>query len=125
MEERDGGTLRCHYRHRVHDDPFWFPGLSDITSHVDFTAVAEAGFEAGLEAGRAAGAEPIESAQLLREASSSSSQRSWSLPCPLTPSWWGLFALMRFRLARSTLRFSSALAPGWQQQREPLRCALH
>ena len=47
--QRDGGTLRCHYRHRVHEDPFWYPGLSDITSHVDFTAVAEAGFDAGLE----------------------------------------------------------------------------
>ena len=46
---RDGSTLRCHYRHRVHDEPFWFPGLSDITSHVDFTAVAEAGFDAGLD----------------------------------------------------------------------------
>lgn len=46
--QRNGGTLRCHYRHRVHDDPFWYPGLSDITSHVDFTAVAEAGFDAGL-----------------------------------------------------------------------------
>ncbi|MCK9380382.1 MAG: SAM-dependent methyltransferase [Sulfuritalea sp.] len=46
---RDGGTLRCHYRHRVHEDPFWLPGLSDITAHVDFTAVAEAGFDAGLE----------------------------------------------------------------------------
>jgi len=47
--QRDGGTLRCHYRHRVHDDPFWLPGLSDITAHVDFTAVAEAGFDAGLD----------------------------------------------------------------------------
>ncbi|MFH1873374.1 MAG: SAM-dependent methyltransferase [Pseudomonadota bacterium] len=47
--QRDGGSLRCHYRHRVHEDPFWFPGLSDITSHVDFTAVAEAGYDAGLE----------------------------------------------------------------------------
>ncbi len=46
--QRDGGTVRCHYRHRVHDDPLWLPGLSDITSHVDFTAVAEAGFDAGL-----------------------------------------------------------------------------
>ncbi|MCX7148885.1 MAG: SAM-dependent methyltransferase [Rhodocyclales bacterium] len=46
---RDGGTLRCHYRHRVHQDPLWLPGLSDITSHVDFTAVAEAGFDAGLD----------------------------------------------------------------------------
>jgi SAM-dependent MidA family methyltransferase len=49
LPQRDGGTLRCHYRHRVHDEPFWYPGLSDITSHVDFTAVAEAGFDAGLE----------------------------------------------------------------------------
>jgi SAM-dependent MidA family methyltransferase len=47
--QRDRGTLRCHYRQRAHDNPFWWPGLSDITSHVDFTAVAEAGFDAGLD----------------------------------------------------------------------------
>lgn len=47
--QRNGGSIRCHYRHRVHQDAFWYPGLSDITSHVDFTAVAEAGFDAGLE----------------------------------------------------------------------------
>ncbi len=47
--QRSKGTLMCHYRHRVHDDPLWWPGLNDITAHVDFTAVAEAGFEAGLE----------------------------------------------------------------------------
>lgn len=46
--QRDRGTLRCHYRHRAHDNPFWWPGLSDITAHVDFTAMADAGFEAGL-----------------------------------------------------------------------------
>ena len=46
---RNRGTLRCHYRHRSHDDFFWWPGLSDITSHVDFTAIAEAGHEAGLD----------------------------------------------------------------------------
>lgn len=46
---RAGGTLRCHYRQRSHDDPFWWPGLSDITSHIDFTAVAEAGYDAGLD----------------------------------------------------------------------------
>ena len=46
---RNGGTVRCHYRHRSHDDPFWWPGLSDITSHVDFTAIAEAGHGAGLD----------------------------------------------------------------------------
>lgn len=47
--QRERGTLRCHYRQRVHENPFWWPGLSDITSHVDFTAVAEAGFAAGLD----------------------------------------------------------------------------
>ncbi|MFY9327879.1 MAG: SAM-dependent methyltransferase, partial [Georgfuchsia sp.] len=47
--QRDGGTVRCHYRQHLHDDPFWWPGLSDITAHVDFTAVAEASFEAGAE----------------------------------------------------------------------------
>jgi len=47
--QRNRGTLRCHYRQRAHDDPFWWPGLSDITSHVDFTAVAEAAFDAGLD----------------------------------------------------------------------------
>lgn len=47
--QRDHGTLRCYYRHRLHDNPFWWPGLSDITAHVDFTALAEAGFDAGLD----------------------------------------------------------------------------
>jgi SAM-dependent MidA family methyltransferase len=47
--QRDGGTVRCHYRQRSHDDPFWWPGLSDITAHVDFTAIAEAGHDAGLD----------------------------------------------------------------------------
>lgn len=46
---RPEGTLRCHYRHRSHQNPFWWPGLSDITAHVDFTAVAEAGHGAGLD----------------------------------------------------------------------------
>jgi SAM-dependent MidA family methyltransferase len=43
------GTLRCHYRHRVHSDPFWYPGLQDITAHVDFSALAAAGCAAGFE----------------------------------------------------------------------------
>ena len=43
------GTLMCHYRHRAHGDPFFLPGLQDITAHVDFTAVAEAGIDAGLK----------------------------------------------------------------------------
>ena len=47
--QRKQGTLMCHYRHRSHDDPFVYPGLQDITAHVDFTAVAEAAVEAGLD----------------------------------------------------------------------------
>ena len=46
--QRNRGTLMCHYRHRAHDDPFYFPGLQDITAHVDFTAIAVAGIEAGM-----------------------------------------------------------------------------
>jgi SAM-dependent MidA family methyltransferase len=46
--QRDRGTLMCHYRHRAHDDPFVWPGLQDITAHVDFSAVAHAGVGAGL-----------------------------------------------------------------------------
>ena len=34
------GTLMCHYRHRAHGDPFFLPGLQDITAHVDFSALA-------------------------------------------------------------------------------------
>lgn len=47
--QRSRGTLMCHYRHHAHDDPFFLPGLQDITAHVDFTAVAEAGVMGGLE----------------------------------------------------------------------------
>ncbi|MEP6678848.1 MAG: SAM-dependent methyltransferase, partial [Betaproteobacteria bacterium] len=41
--QRDGGTLMAHYRHRAHGDPLRWPGLTDLTAHVDFTAIAEAG----------------------------------------------------------------------------------
>lgn len=47
--QRHAGTLMCHYRHHSHPDPFYLPGLQDITAHVDFTAIAEAGTEAGLD----------------------------------------------------------------------------
>jgi SAM-dependent MidA family methyltransferase len=43
------GTIMCHYRHHAHADPFWLPGLTDITAHVDFTAVADAAHAAGLD----------------------------------------------------------------------------
>ena len=47
--QRVDGTLRCHFRHRAHDDPFVNVGLQDITAWVDFTRVAEAADSAGLE----------------------------------------------------------------------------
>jgi len=47
--DRRDGTLRCHFRHRAHDDPLINVGLQDITAWVDFTAVAEAAVDAGLE----------------------------------------------------------------------------
>ena len=47
--QRDSGTLRVHYRHHSLDDPFYLPGLCDLTAHVDFSAVARAASDAGLE----------------------------------------------------------------------------
>jgi len=45
--QRTEGTLMCHYRHHAHDDPFFLPGLQDITAHVDFTAIAESAIDSG------------------------------------------------------------------------------
>jgi len=47
--QRHMGTLRAHYRHHALDDPFYLPGLADLTAHVDFSAAARAGMVAGLE----------------------------------------------------------------------------
>ncbi len=47
--QRDRGTLMCHYRHHAHDDPFAFIGLQDITTHVDFSAIAAAAQRAGAQ----------------------------------------------------------------------------
>jgi SAM-dependent MidA family methyltransferase len=47
--QRHMGTLRAHYRHHALDDPFYLPGLCDLTAHVDFSALAQAGTEAGLD----------------------------------------------------------------------------
>jgi SAM-dependent MidA family methyltransferase len=43
------GTLLCHYRHTINDDPYRSVGLQDITAHVDFTSVVRAGLETGLK----------------------------------------------------------------------------
>ena len=46
---RSAGTLRGFHRHHLVDDPFLWPGLTDLTASVDFTALAEAGTGAGFE----------------------------------------------------------------------------
>ena len=45
--DRNEGTLKCHYRHLAHEDPFVYPGLQDITAWVDFQAVEQAARAAG------------------------------------------------------------------------------
>jgi SAM-dependent MidA family methyltransferase len=47
--QRSAGTLRCHFRHRAHEDPYVNVGVQDITAWVDFTRVAEAAQAARLE----------------------------------------------------------------------------
>jgi len=45
--DRNQGTIMCHYQHQAHCDFLNRPGEQDITAHVDFTHVAEAGYDAG------------------------------------------------------------------------------
>jgi len=47
--QRNDGTLRAFYRHRLHEDLYRWPGLQDLTASVDFTALAEAGTGAGFD----------------------------------------------------------------------------
>ncbi len=47
--DRNIGTLMCHYRHRAHTDPFFLPGVQDVTAHVNFSAMMDAARDAGLE----------------------------------------------------------------------------
>jgi SAM-dependent MidA family methyltransferase len=83
--QRSSGTLMAHYRHRALDDPFFLPGLTDLTTHVDFSAIAWAGVSGGMVVGgyatqahflvncgildELAGCGAIQSAAYLREAS--------------------------------------------------------
>lgn len=49
--QRASGTVVAHYRHRAVHDPLFLPGLSDISSHVDFSAIARAGVAGGMSVG--------------------------------------------------------------------------
>lgn len=39
--DRNSGTLMCHYKHHSHTNPFFLPGLQDITAHVDFSMMMQ------------------------------------------------------------------------------------
>lgn len=47
--QRNQGTLIGHYRHHVIHNPFDLIGLADLTAHVNFTDIAQAGTDAGLD----------------------------------------------------------------------------
>ena len=47
--DRADGWLRCHFRHHAHDNPLILSGIQDLTTWVDFSAVAEAAVGSGLE----------------------------------------------------------------------------
>lgn len=47
--QRHEGTLMCHYQHHAHPDPFYLPGLQDITAHIDFTSIIATASSTGLE----------------------------------------------------------------------------
>jgi SAM-dependent MidA family methyltransferase len=46
---RSDGWLRCHFRHRAHNDPLILPGIQDVTAWVDFTSVARAAAAQGFD----------------------------------------------------------------------------
>ncbi|KLT72976.1 S-adenosyl-L-methionine-dependent methyltransferase family protein [Neisseria arctica] len=47
--QRQQGTLIGHYRHHTIHDPFFHIGLTDLTAHVNFTDIAQAGTDAGMD----------------------------------------------------------------------------
>ncbi len=47
--ERADGWLRCHFRHRAHNDPLVLPGVQDLTAWVDFSSVARAAVAQGFD----------------------------------------------------------------------------
>ena len=47
-EQRSQGTLMCHFKHYVHDNPLIQVGIQDITTHVNFSYVAREASKLGL-----------------------------------------------------------------------------
>lgn len=49
QDYRSSGTLMCYYKHTANDNPYERTGEQDITSHVNFSALAHWGEKKGLE----------------------------------------------------------------------------
>lgn len=47
--QRKMGTFIGHYRHHTVHDPFFHIGLTDLTAHINFTDIAQAGTDTGLD----------------------------------------------------------------------------
>jgi len=47
--QRAQGTLMAHHRHHAITDPFYLPGLCDLTSHVEWTSISRAALTAGAD----------------------------------------------------------------------------
>jgi len=47
-QDRMEGTLLCHFRHTINDNPYINIGSQDMTTHVDFSALASLGRSLGL-----------------------------------------------------------------------------
>ena len=47
--QRKNGTLLCYHKHSTNEDPYLLVGEQDITTHINFSQLMEAGKEAGLQ----------------------------------------------------------------------------
>jgi SAM-dependent MidA family methyltransferase len=47
--QRLEGTLMTHHRHHAIQDPFYLPGLCDVTTHVEWSQIARSALEAGVD----------------------------------------------------------------------------
>ncbi len=78
--QRREGTLMCHIQHRSHSNPLIWPGLQDITAHIDFSAIAHTAHDAGLDVlGYTSQARFLLNAGLLQQISDTDLQQRWAI----------------------------------------------
>jgi SAM-dependent MidA family methyltransferase len=47
--QRGQGTIMGHFRHHAIQDPFFYPGLCDLTSHIEWSSIAHAALDGGFK----------------------------------------------------------------------------